>query len=313
MTLRKKQTAVAGLLDDIKKSGINPASTSETEETNNEKNKTPITNSEEKPFYHLSYIDPSMCTPWFLANRLQIDTNTCADLIASIEKNGQRIPAIVRKKTDNNYELICGARRLFACQHLQIKLLVAIVDITDQDAALLMDLENREREDISAYERGLDFANWIKNGIYKNATEICEKTGIKKSLLSQLLNIANLDTNIIQAFNQPSDIPLRWARELYRICKVSETNHSLMVKTAAALNKESLSPQEIYNVLIKATNSNQKGSKRTPESKTIKFAKIQHYGNNKLKIQFEKELTNEGYKELMNLLEKFTAVNNYVK
>lgn len=312
MNSKKRQAAVAGLLDDIKKSGINPASVAATEDKTDQTGTSQPPTLDVKPFYHLAHIDTSKCTPWSFANRLYIDTETCSDLISSIKQNGQQIPAIVRKRENETYELICGARRLFACKQLQIKLLVAIIDVSNQDAALLMDLENREREDISAYERGIDFANWIRHGLYKNATEICNKTGIKKALLSQLLNIANLDKSLIAAFKKPSDIPLRWARELYRLSKSSEENHLAMIAASEAAFNKNLSPQEIYQSITQSVKST-RGKPASSNKKDIKFVQIKQDKNNKIKLNFSKKLTKEGYDELLKLLEKFTAVNKYVE
>src|ERR1700761_240620 len=81
-------------------------------------------------------VDPKRCRGWKFHNRKDswFTKERCQDLIASIPKNGQKQPAIVRKVAGEegiDYEVIYGMRRRFACEFLNIKFRVIIVDIDD--------------------------------------------------------------------------------------------------------------------------------------------------------------------------------------
>lgn len=299
----KRDTAIANFLEDIKSSGITPPKEQEVA------SKPSALVERQKPAlnYFVKKIPHTACLPWEFANRLDISTETCADLIDSINLVAQRIPAIVRpsKTNPDKYELICGARRLFACQTLDIDILVAIAELDDKEAALVMDLENREREDISAYERGRDYKRWIHEGIYKNAAEICQKTGIKKALLSQLMSIAELPEAVIRAFKHPSNLPFRWARELIKVYKTSPEHARKLTEIAYQLKDKELDVKEVFRQLRHLDQQ----KKVAPPVKKIIYDKDKKLiatikkQNKKLTIHFNYQLSEEQENELENYLE----------
>lgn len=63
-------------------------------------------------------------------------------LVKSIEENGIIVPAIVRKKTDNRYELVAGHRRKKACELAGIKTLKAEIRNISYDEAVVMMVES---------------------------------------------------------------------------------------------------------------------------------------------------------------------------
>jgi ParB-like chromosome segregation protein Spo0J len=56
-----------------------------------------------------------------------------------------------------DYELIYGMRRRFACEYLNSKLKLRVIEADDTRAAVLMHIENADRQDITAMERALSF------------------------------------------------------------------------------------------------------------------------------------------------------------
>lgn len=261
---RKTSAAIVGLLDAIKSEGIETvddlsimAPTLSHHDTknmnvtlsNNTVNK--ISDPESIP-YQIKLLDTKQCKPWHLANRLReyLTPESCADLIESLEKAGQQIPALVRKNPKGEgYELICGARRLFACEYLGIKIKAAVVDLSDKEALVAMDAENRPREDISPYERACDYKRWVDIGIYKNYTEIMDGIGVKKSWFSKLMALADLHEDIVKAFGHPANLKQRWGYELQLICKQDESLASSMIQLARDLHNKSLSPASVFNKL----------------------------------------------------------------
>ena len=103
-------------------------------------------------------VDPKRCRPWKFHNRTDAwyTRERCQDLIESIAKDGQLEPALARRLAgdkDYDFELIFGMRRRFACEATGQKLKVRVVDADDTRAAVLMHIENADRQDITPMER----------------------------------------------------------------------------------------------------------------------------------------------------------------
>jgi ParB family chromosome partitioning protein len=83
-------------------------------------------------------IDPARCRPWSYHNRDQawLTWARCSDLIASIQKNGQIEPVIVRaleSGSGKDFEIIAGVRRWFSCSQIPAqKLLVRVIEADDR-------------------------------------------------------------------------------------------------------------------------------------------------------------------------------------
>src|SRR5258708_5408352 len=121
--------------------------------------------SEDSDARNVVLVNPFRCRVWALHDRLEdhITEDSCKEEIESIASHGQLIPVLGRPlKGDVDYdvEIIYGARRLFVTRHLNVPLHVEVREITDRDAIVAMDLENRHRKDISPYERGLSYSQW---------------------------------------------------------------------------------------------------------------------------------------------------------
>jgi ParB-like chromosome segregation protein Spo0J len=80
--------------------------------------------------------------------------------------------------------------RLFVVRHINKRLYVTIDDqITDQRAIVAMDIESRHWLDISAYERGLSYARWAREGYLKSQEELARTLKLSPSQVSRLLRL----------------------------------------------------------------------------------------------------------------------------
>ena len=105
-------------------------------------------------------VDPRRCRPWKYHNRTAAwyTRERCIDLIESIAKDGQQEPVVARKLVGDpnfDYELVYGMRRRFACEYLNAKVKLRLIEADDTRAAVLMHIENADRQDITAMERAL--------------------------------------------------------------------------------------------------------------------------------------------------------------
>ena len=135
----------------------------------------------------------------------------CRDLIDSIRAQGrQEFPAIVRRREGQGegprYEVICGARRHFAISWLrantypQFRYLIELRDLTDEEAFRLADLENRDREDLSDYERARDYARALKLYYGGKQKAMAARLEVSEAWLSRYLNLAKLPEAVVAAF-----------------------------------------------------------------------------------------------------------------
>ena len=81
-----------------------------------------------------------------------------AKLIKSIREHGILVPAIVRKRENDSYEMILGHRRKKACEIARISKLKCIVkNLTDDEATILMIDSNIQREEILPSEKAFSY------------------------------------------------------------------------------------------------------------------------------------------------------------
>lgn len=169
-------------------------------------------------------VDPASCKMWANHNRRYdlLNEDRCADLIESIKSQGkQEIPAIVRKcdDPDFDYEVICGARRHFAISWLRnnnypnFDYLIDVQSITDEEAFRISDVENRAKQDISDYERALDYLRAL-DSYYPSQTAMAKRLEVSQPWLSRYLDLARLDQKIVAAFVPMTDLKVTHASAL---------------------------------------------------------------------------------------------------
>lgn len=213
-------------------------------------------------------IDPFRCRMWESHDRFQehLTEASCHTEIDSFRRHGQLVPAVGRPVTndpDFEIELICGARRLFVARHLRQPLLVEVRELSDREAIVLMDIENRHRTDVCPYERGLGYARWLRSGLFSSQDDIARALKISPSQVSRLMKLARLPSVIVGAFDSPTDIHEVWGLDLVEAIEDPEKRR-LVVRKARAISSGStrLSAREVYQVLLGACASGPKVKQR---------------------------------------------------
>jgi ParB family chromosome partitioning protein len=164
-------------------------------------------------------MNPFRCRMWDLHDRLEhlIVEDNCRAEISSFSKHGQLVAAIgrpLRGDPDHDIELICGARRLFVARHLNVPLLIDVREMTDRAAVIAMDIENRQRLDVSPYERSLSFARCLRAGYFESQDDLAKALKISQSQVSRLLTLARLPSVVVSAFSNPLEIREGWGPDL---------------------------------------------------------------------------------------------------
>lgn len=90
-----------------------------------------------------------------------------ADLVASLEANGQKVPAILREvKGRNKYQIISGFRRITAIAKIGWDKVNAIVldNVSDDEAWKISVIENEARKTYSDLDRGYAIRQYVDMG-----------------------------------------------------------------------------------------------------------------------------------------------------
>jgi len=115
-------------------------------------------------------------------------------------------------------------------------------NLTDEQAFRLSDIENRDREDISDYERATDYKQAL--GLYyRSQKEMAERLESSQSWLSMYLDLAALPTTVVAAYADIRDIRTQHARDLKPQLKARATRQAIE-KEAKAIAAEQGRRQE---------------------------------------------------------------------
>jgi ParB family transcriptional regulator, chromosome partitioning protein len=159
--------------------------------------------------------------PWAHHNRSAVwyTRERCQDLIESIAKDEQQEPALARRlkaDPDFDYELIYGMRRRFACEVLGKKLRLRVIEADDIRAAVLMHVENADRQDITPMERALSFQALIDGKVFTAQDALAAAMNLSKGQVSKMLKAAALlrQGSIGTLFADTSAVPVEQAYKL---------------------------------------------------------------------------------------------------
>ncbi len=194
-------------------------------------------------------IQPGECVVWDGNPRDQpgLTPESCRSLIESIaNEGGNRIPVLVRlngASADQPYELLVGSRRRFAVDWLNrngrpdLRLNALIVDLSDEEAFRLADIENRERTDITELDRARSYQNAVDRFYGGVQSRMADALNLSNSQLSRLLSLAQLPEEVVAAFATKDELRVRHSEVLTPLLRRIET-HALVVAEALVIAAE---------------------------------------------------------------------------
>lgn len=189
-------------------------------------------------------LDPARVRVWKGNARSyeHLSEDSCRELIDSIiAEGGQKVPAVVRRvegDPDHDYEVIAGTRRhwsiawLRAHSYPDMQFVAQVVQLDDEAAFRLADLENRARKDVSDLERARNYADALKTHYGNHLTRMAERLKLSKGWLSKMLKVARIPESVIAAFASPAEIQLKPAYPLAQA--LDNTDRAAAIKGEAA-------------------------------------------------------------------------------
>ena len=145
--------------------------------------------------------------------RKRFGKNEIEDLASSIKSQGILQPIVVRKKEENNYEIIAGERRWRAAQLVGIHEVPVIIKEMDDEQALQAALiENIQRENLNPVEEAKAYQSILKlkDMSYEKLSKLIGKS---TSHISNIIRLLELDIKILE-YLEEGKISMGHARTL---------------------------------------------------------------------------------------------------
>jgi ParB family chromosome partitioning protein len=154
------------------------------------------------------------------------------ELKESLRLNGQEHPIRVRPVSNDataDFEIVSGHRRHRACLALDAEIeggfpLLALLDAKaseTRDLVLKMYRENEERAELSAFEKGSMFRQWLASAVFPEQAALAAAIGVSDATVTKYLQIAELPSYVLAAFEDPRDIAVRWSHDLVKALKTN--------------------------------------------------------------------------------------------
>lgn len=245
--------------------------------------------------------------------RIAFNEEALQQLANNIKELGLLQPITVRKAGFNRYEIISGERRYRACEMLGMNVIdCLVVNISDEDNALLALAENITRDDLEDYEIAKAISSFKKS--FPNKKEYAEILNIGRSKLYRLLSYEILPKSILDRLNdKPSLMPDYAAQQIKTLVNEGYSIPQLEPYIHDALNLvESGELKHSKIISFINTKLEEKSAKKTLVSKTNKrqllredgsaFGSIKQDGKN-LTIQIKtNEISDENKQKLEDFL-----------
>ncbi len=204
-------------------------------------------------------LDPSVVRRSQWANRDPSEFKTpefqaLKDEIRSAGGNTQpikvrRVAGVVDGQPEH-FEIVYGHRRYQACLEEGLKVNAVIVDrMTDVQLFEAMERENRGRKNLSAWEQGMMYQDALKKGLYASARKMEDALNLNHSDCARALQLAKLPMTVVQAFESPLDLQVRWAKHLTDALQ-KDPEGLLANAREITKNRNGKSPSEVFDGLI---------------------------------------------------------------
>lgn len=158
--------------------------------------------------------------------RRHFDDAELASLADSLQTVGVLQPLVVRACGDR-YQLMAGERRLRAAQRAGLaEVPIQVVEADDRKLAEIAIIENLQRQDLNALEKGVAFSRYLET-FQVTQEELARKLSIDRSTVSNLLRLLELPEEVQNALRQnrittghaKALLPLGHAHEQIALCE----------------------------------------------------------------------------------------------
>jgi len=164
----------------------------------------------------ITYIPLDKIRPNPYQPRRNFEYSALEELCNSIKEYGVIQPINVRKTPGNQYELVAGERRLRASIMAGLKEIPAIIiDVNEDDLAIMALIENLQREDLGYLEEAEGYQNLIReHGLTQE--ELAQKIGKSQSTIANKIRLLKLPP-MVKKMLSDHQLTERHARALLKL------------------------------------------------------------------------------------------------
>jgi len=128
--------------------------------------------------------------------RRDLDPVALQELAQSITQQGVMQPIVVRKISNDKYEIIAGERRWRATQQAGLDTIPAVIrKLTDEAAIAMALIENIQREDLNAIEESRALIR-LQDEFSLTQQQVADAVGKSRSAVTNLMRLASLDSAV---------------------------------------------------------------------------------------------------------------------
>jgi len=165
---------------------------------------------------NITYINIDFVRPNPYQPRKQFNKISLEELCESIKQYGVIQPINVRKISNNTYELVAGERRLRAAKMAGLAEIPAIiVDVDDNNSAVMALIENLQREDLNYMEEAEGYNNLINEHGFTQE-ELAQKIGKSQSTIANKIRLLKL-APLVKKILADNNLTERHARALLKL------------------------------------------------------------------------------------------------
>jgi len=176
------------------------------------------------------------------------DHDSLKELSESVRQYGVIQPVTVRKKRDGTYELVAGERRLKAAALAGLlKVPAIIIEMEDEDSAIVALMENIQRQNLSFLEEAIGYKNILdKCGMTQE--ELAKKIGKTQSSIANKIRLLKLPASVREIVRD-NGLTERHARAMLRLNSEEKQVYAALKMVDFSMNVKQA--EELVDKIIK--------------------------------------------------------------
>ncbi len=195
--------------------------------------------------------------------RKQFNKQALDELCESIKQYGVLQPINVRKLSHSTYELVAGERRLRASTMAGLTEIPAIIiNVDDNDSAVMALIENLLREDLSYMEEAEGYCNLINEHGFTQE-ELAQKIGKSQSTIANKIRLLKLSP-LVKKILADNNLTERHARALLKL-----HDEQLQLKVLKLVCERGLNVKKTEELVEKAIEKYSKDSRQRSSDKKM--------------------------------------------
>lgn len=206
----------------------------------------------------IDFIRPNPYQPRKQFNKLALE-----ELCESIKQYGVLQPINVRKISFSTYELVAGERRLRAAIMAGLKEIPAIIiNVDDNDSAVMALIENLQREDLSYMEEAEGYCNLINEHGFTQE-ELAQKIGKSQSTIANKIRLLKLSP-LVKKILADNNLTERHARALLKL-----HDEQLQLKVLKLVCERGLNVKRTEELVEKAIDKFSRDTRQKPSDRKV--------------------------------------------